>query len=360
MTAEVTVRASRIASEHVLLGLEAAARRIARALSVSDRDVPPSAALLRTIERDEGLLPRTAAELRRKLPDMSHRLRLALCAHRLAATRLRTEAAYGGPAELLADLRTAQASLEAAGAARVAFGEVQHLVWQVEAFGFHLTELEVRQHSERIAEAARELRRRPEEPSRALAEALATFRAMHEIQASVGPAGCRRFVVSFTRDARDVAAVHRLARAAVADRRFELDVVPLFETREDLERIAGTCEAIVELPPVRRRLARPGAVFEVMLGYSDSAKGSGVLAANVALYRAQVELAGGPSGGAWRSGSSTDGAARSAAEVVRRTGRCSDSPRARCAGGSSSPSRARSRSPGTARPCWRAATSSRS
>jgi phosphoenolpyruvate carboxylase len=290
VTAEVTGQAARVASEHVLLGLEAATRRIARALSVSDRDVPPSEALVRSIERDELLVPRAAAELRRKLPAMAHRLRLALCAHRIAATRMRTDAAYAGPSELLADLRTLQASLEAADAERLAFGEVQQLVWQVEAFGFHLVELEVRQHSAVVTAAARELRRRPAKPSRELGEALGAFRAMDEIQASLGPDACRRYVLSFTRGAADVAAVHRLARAAVPDRGFELDVVPLFESRADLERIVETCDAIVELPQVRRRLAREGAAFEVMLGYSDSAKEAGVLAANVALYRAQVEL----------------------------------------------------------------------
>jgi phosphoenolpyruvate carboxylase len=161
----------------------------------------------------------------------------------------------------------------------------------VEAFGFHLVELEVRQHSAILAGAIREQRRRPEDPSTELRELQATFRAMREIQRSLGPAACRRFVVSFTRAASDVAAVHRLARAAEPDRGFELDVVPLFESREDLDRIVEVCEEIVALAPVRRRLAREGAVFEVMLGYSDSAKGCGVLAANVALYRAQVELA---------------------------------------------------------------------
>ena len=96
--------------------------------------------------------------------------------------------------------------------------------------------------------------------------------------------------MSFTRDVADVKAVYDLARAAVKDRRFTLEVVPLFESREDLGRAVETCDAIAELAPVRRRLAREGAVFEVMLGYSDSAKGSGVLAANVELYRTQVDL----------------------------------------------------------------------
>jgi phosphoenolpyruvate carboxylase len=290
VNADVTRRAARIASEHVLMGLEAATRRIARALSVADRDVPPSRELLRSIDRDAKALPRVATELRSKLPGMAHRLKLGLCAHRLAATRMRADAAYEGPDGFLEDLRVVQRSLEAAGARRLAFGEVQHLVWQVEAFGFHLAQLEVREHAQVVGAAAAERRRRPEHPSRALQEALATFETMHEIQAAHGPAACRRFVLSFTRDAGDVKAVYDLARTAVRDRRFELDVVPLFETRDDLGRIVEVCDEIVDVPAVRKRLERSGNVFEVMLGYSDSAKGVGVLAANVALYRAQVEL----------------------------------------------------------------------
>jgi phosphoenolpyruvate carboxylase len=289
VNADVTRRAARIASEHVLLGLESATRRIARALSVADRDVTPSKELSRSIDLDAEALPRVAAELGSKLPGMAHRLKLGLCAHRLAATRTRADAAYDGPGAFLADLRTVQRSLEAAGAKRLAFGEIQHLVWQVEAFGFHLAQLEVREHAQLVATAAAE-RRRAGKPSRALQEMLSTFETMHEIQRAHGPAACRRFVLSFTRDAGDVKAVHALARAAVRDRAFEIDVVPLFETRDDLGRIVEVCDRIVELPAVRKRLDRTGKVFEVMLGYSDSAKGVGVLAANVALYRAQVEL----------------------------------------------------------------------
>lgn len=290
VSAETTVRASKVAAEHVLLGLETTARRIARAISVSDRDVPPSPELLRSVARQGDLMPGIASDLRRKLPGMSHRLLLGLCAHRIAATRQRSDAAYASPSELVSDLRTLQASLRAAGADRVAYGELQHLVWQVEAFGFHLVELEVRQHSAVVRAAAQELRRRPPSRSRDLDDTLAVFQAMQEIQGSLGPTACRRFVLSFTRDARDIADVHRLARAAVPDRGFELDVVPLFESRADLDGIVETCDAIADLAPVRRGLARAGAVFEVMLGYSDSAKEVGVLAANVGLYRAQVEL----------------------------------------------------------------------
>ena len=159
VNADVTRRAARVASEHVLMGLEAATRRIARALSVADRDVPPSRELVRSIDRDAKALPRVAAELRSKLPGMAHRLKLGLCAHRLGATRTRVDAAYDGPEKFLEDLRTVQRSLEAAGARRLAYGEVQHLVWQVEAFGFHLAELEVREHALVASAAAAEWRR---------------------------------------------------------------------------------------------------------------------------------------------------------------------------------------------------------
>ena len=63
-----------------------------------------------------------------------------------------------GLGEFLADLRLVQSSLAGAGAVRQAYGELQHLVWQAETFGFHLTGLEVRQHSRVHARALAELR----------------------------------------------------------------------------------------------------------------------------------------------------------------------------------------------------------
>src|SRR6266567_8728848 len=56
------------------------------------------------------------------------------------------------------DLRAVQDSLAAANAPRLAYGELQHLRWQVETFGFHLAELEVRQHSAVHEQALAEVR----------------------------------------------------------------------------------------------------------------------------------------------------------------------------------------------------------
>ena len=67
VTAEVTRAAMAIQSDHVLRGLEAASRRIARTLSVSEKDVPPSRALRRALDRDADALPAVARELGRML-----------------------------------------------------------------------------------------------------------------------------------------------------------------------------------------------------------------------------------------------------------------------------------------------------
>ena len=98
-------------------------------------------------------------------------------------------------------------------------------------------------------------------------------------------------MVSFSRTAADLAAVRALSRLAVPDGSLELDVVPLFESRADLERAGDVLDEYLALPGAAAWLERQGRRLEVMLGYSDSAKDAGFLAANLALYRAQGGLA---------------------------------------------------------------------
>jgi phosphoenolpyruvate carboxylase len=112
---------------------------------------------------------------------------------------------------------------------------------------------------------------------------------MAAIQRRYGVDACRRYVVSFARGAGDVAAVHELAGHLDGEPPV-LDVVPLFETGDDLRRATATLDGVVELAPVRRRLEATGGRVEVMLGYSDSAKEAGPVFATLALFDAQAEL----------------------------------------------------------------------
>ncbi|HEY4027556.1 MAG TPA: phosphoenolpyruvate carboxylase [Candidatus Dormibacteraeota bacterium] len=290
VTAEVTGEAMRVQRDQVLRALETVATRVGRELTVDAGTTPPSPELERQLAAARASGPERMTGIEERSPGEPHRQFLLHVADRIRATRTREpELAYQGPGDLLADLRTAQGSLAGAGATRLAYGELQYLVWQVETFGFHLAELEVRQHSQVHARALREVRDGGL-PSPETEEVLATLRTMAALQRQYGVDVCHRYVISFAQSAEDVAAVYELAARAEQDPPV-LDVVPLFETGQDLRRATAILDGMVELPPVRRRLAETGGRLEVMLGYSDSAKESGPVFATLGLFDAQAELA---------------------------------------------------------------------
>jgi phosphoenolpyruvate carboxylase len=316
VTAQVTRETATIQADHVLRALENATTRIGRALTAHEATTPPSAGLRRALAAAAAAHPELLAETAARSPQEPYRTYLLYAAARLGATRMRhADLAYRGPAEFLADLRVVQESLAAAGAARQAFGDLQNLIWQAETFGFHLAGLEVRQHSEVHARVLRELRAAGPpgaEPgldaggppgldiggrpgggwSAEAQEVLATFRAVGWIQDRFGVDACRRYVVSFTRSADDIAAVYELASYAVAGGRIPvLDVVPLFESAVDLANAPAVLTGMVALAPVAERLAATGRRLEAMLGYSDSAKELGPASATLRLFDAQARLA---------------------------------------------------------------------
>ncbi|WP_100813685.1 phosphoenolpyruvate carboxylase [Microbacterium lacus] len=293
VTAKVTRKAAAIASEHVLLGLERTASRVGRSLTLDAETTPPSPALVALWNRLRAADEDAAADIAKRSPNEPHRRILLLLARRIAATRTRdADLAFRDPDELLADLRVVQDSLVAASAERHAFGGLQQLIWQVETYGFHLAELEVRQHSQVHRKALEEL-----EAGGALSdtteEVLEVFRAVAFVQERFGPRAAGRYIVSFTQSAEDLANVRRLARFAVGPDASGpvLDVIPLFETFADLQAAPKILAEIVTHPDFAARLDETGRRLEVMLGYSDSSKDVGPVAANLALYEAQAAIA---------------------------------------------------------------------
>ncbi|MER7543668.1 phosphoenolpyruvate carboxylase [Spirillospora sp. NPDC127506] len=290
VTAQVTRDAIMIQAEHVLRALENACARIGRELTVHEITTPASGELLDVLAAARTAHPRLIAEIGKRSPGEPHRQVLLHAAARIAATRERdADLAYASPDELLADLRAVQDSLAAAGAVRQAYGRVQQLIWQVETFGFHLAELEIRQHSELHEQALEEVRAGGPR-SEMTEEILETLRVVAWIQGRFGVRACHRYIVSFTRSAEDVANVHALAES-LGDGAPVLDVIPLFETGEDLERAPSVLDGMLEIPAVQRRLDETGRRMEVMLGYSDSAKQLGPTTATLRLYDAQEALA---------------------------------------------------------------------
>lgn len=233
--------------------------------------------------------------------------------------------AYHSPDELLADLRLIQNSLRANKAADVADeGRLPHLIRQVEAFGFHLATLDVRQHSDEHAKAMDELLAtagllQPEEykaldedakiallsaqlaerrpllyPDAKLSEdahrVFDVFRVIRRARRELGEATIRAYIISMTHGVSDLLEVLLFCKEAGLDLG-ELDVVPLFETIEDLHGSADLMGALLRNEAYRKHLEARGGKQEIMLGYSDSSKDGGYLAANWALQSTLADLA---------------------------------------------------------------------
>jgi phosphoenolpyruvate carboxylase len=311
VTAEITERTVRIQADHVLHGYEAVAARLMQTVSAATTGDRVPRAIATRLARDAEELPETDRQLRRRFPDEPYRQRFGFIAERLRRTRvaLTHDAGprtghYPDAAALETELAELAEALVADGLGRVAWGEVAELRWQVATFGFHLASLEVRQHSavHRAAlEALREAVAAGSEPDLglevaagvALGEVLATFRAIGAIQARFGEAACHRFVVSFTATAGDVTDVLDLLHLATGVEPGHgppLDVVPLFESSEALASAGPILATLLAEPGYRQHLRARGDRQEVMLGYSDSNKESGFLAAAWALHGAQASL----------------------------------------------------------------------
>ncbi len=232
-------------------------RRAARSSSVS-------AELDASIAADEQALPEAAAALARSDEREAYRKKLAFIRWRLEHD------AYRDPSELLADLGVIARSLEANRGHRIAAGQLARLQRRVELFGFHLAKLDVRLHASEV--------HNPD------ARTLEVFRAIETARARHGAQALDTVIVSATADANDVLAVLDLTDEPVS-------VVPLFETISDLARAPDTLAAMLSDPRFAGRVAERGNRLEVMVGYSDSGKDGGYLAAQWAIYRTQEALA---------------------------------------------------------------------
>ena len=186
-------------------------------------------------------------------------------------------------------------SLAACGAVRAAYGPVQTIIWQVESFGFHMVEMEFRQHSVVHARALKDIHENGihGDLQPMTREVIDTFRAIGSIQKRYGKKMAHRYIISFTKSAQHVADVFELAHLSFAHEEDvpELDVIPLFEQLEDLEGCVDVLDQMLTLPVVQKRLAQTNRRMEVMLGYSDSSKDAGPTTAMLALHSAQERIA---------------------------------------------------------------------
>jgi phosphoenolpyruvate carboxylase len=296
VTADVTRATLRIQADHVLRGYRNVVDRLQQTIAIADDRADIPAEFAGEITRWLRPFPDLRADLERRFPGQPYRQAFGAIGERLDRTRRRLTGSrgpraqgYGSRDELLADLRTLADALRAHGADRVAWGEIQNLAWQVETFGFHLAALEIRQHADVHRGALDSIR--SGEPDSAAREALTTIRTVRDLHAAFGPEAVPRYVVSFTRSPADVVAVLELDALASPDAGpLEMDLLPLLESRDALTDAGALLRALITDPTYRPHLERRGMRQEVMLGYSDSNKEVGYLAAAWSLYHAQEQL----------------------------------------------------------------------
>jgi phosphoenolpyruvate carboxylase len=292
-------------------------RSLARDLSQSTRLTVVSPELAASIRQDESELEDYAATLNPGTTEEPYRRKLSFIWERLGATLEGDRGAYRRPEELSADLDLLDASLRAHHGRAVADGDLMRLHRQVRAFGFMGARLDVRQHRSLVRAAANEVfdrlgggRHQREAatlkpPPISLVAArwsadagnlLATLATMAEAQ-RVEPGAVHTLIVSMAQDADDVldalflaglAGLHDLSAEAPTSK---VDIVPLFEQLEALERAPLTVDALLSDPVYARQLDGRGGIQEVMLGYSDSNKEVGYLCAAWALDRAHESIA---------------------------------------------------------------------
>jgi phosphoenolpyruvate carboxylase len=331
VTPEVTIAAARHASYVILGRYHGAVLALVQRLSISAQIAPASAALRESLEVDRAVLPEVWEANRRRNDDEPVRFKLTFMAARLEATRrvlaardagraVHEPAAYAGPHAFEADLRLVRDALRGAGAVEASRTAVDPLLASVHAHGFHGFRHDVRDHADMhaaaVADLAAQLGMEPLDGDALRAElrgrrplaspelpvapetrrVLDTFRAIRVVQDEIGPAAASTYIVSMATCAEDLLRVLVLAREAGLvdlageEPRSRLDVVPLFETLDDLQRGPGVMRALFADDVYRRQLEARGRRQEVMIGYSDSGKDAGILASSWGLYRAQEEL----------------------------------------------------------------------
>lgn len=233
---------------------------------------------------------------------------------------------YASPQALMADLDTVSTSLRTFGAGLLADGRLQQLRHALAVFGFHLAPLDLRQNSDvheavvadllRAARVESDYLSLPEsgrvscllselQTPRPLFSAfvdydpltlkeLAIFREAGLAHRQFGAECIPTSIISKAASVSDMLEVVVMLRESglcdVTSGRLSLNIVPLFETIDDLRNAPGILNDLLSLPLYRDMLASRDGWQEIMLGYSDSNKDGGFLTSTWELYRAEMQL----------------------------------------------------------------------
>jgi phosphoenolpyruvate carboxylase len=305
--------------------------RIGRRLSLTERLIEVDDELMALAEASPDRAPSRADEpYRRALIGIYARLAATSqgLGHVIRQRRpVGSAAPYADSMEFVRELDIVIHSLKQHKAALLARGDLRHVRRGAEVFGFHLAPLDMRQHSniheqvvaelfdygaqrrgysdlpeaERVQwllaeiSSPRPLRSPYLEYSDLVQSELAILQTAADIHCRFGAAALPNYIISKTDGVSDLLEIALLLKEVgllhVGEKpHLHLNIIPLFETIADLRGCGKVMDELFSLPYYRKLLASRQNVQEVMLGYSDSNKDGGFLAANWELYKAETEL----------------------------------------------------------------------
>ncbi len=331
---ETAIVALRLQRQLILDRYEREVRDLANRLSVSQSQAGSASALSQSLARDRQTFPALLEPLAQRYPGEAYRLKLRAMAERLRRARLapdlpkaEREGEYEQAEDFARDLNLVAEGLVGDGAADLARELIGPLRTRLAVFGFYLVGLEVRQHSARHAEAVAELLASAGEPGyellgesarqavllrwlegdRSLAatsltpasrDVVDTFLVMADAQRHMGRRACDTYIISMAAEPSDLLEVLLLAKQAGLVRALpagglvsDIRVAPIFEQIEALRRAPAVMATALGMPYYHAFVSACGDEQQILLGYSDSNKDGGYVAANWELFRAHRELA---------------------------------------------------------------------
>ncbi|MBS1976300.1 MAG: phosphoenolpyruvate carboxylase [Bacteroidetes bacterium] len=226
---------------------------------------------------------------------------------------------YTHPDQLLLDLESAR-TLIVQKHDSLFVDLLEKFIVKVRAFGFHFASLDIRQDGRKLETVLRAVLKASGEEANVFSpsqdhdkvtallaanpnmsafkpedefvnETLASIRAIGTIQQQNGEQGCHRYIISNCQSAFHIMEVFQLSRWMLEkDGALTLDIVPLFETIDDLAHARSVMEEVYQIPAYREHLARRSNKQTIMLGFSDGTKDGGYLRANWSIFRAKESL----------------------------------------------------------------------
>jgi phosphoenolpyruvate carboxylase len=287
-----------------------------RKFSQSTDYIAVSKKFLDSLEIDKKNFPDQARELERYEGAEIYRKKFSFIHYKLECVLTGKKGKYKNADGFIDDLLVIQESLQKNLGSSSCDGDLRRLIVQAKAFRFFLARLDFRDHATKVHKTIEELlgpeglqkdvllnkitsshTRKATASSPEAKDILAQFKTFRQLKEFFDADIVGAYILSMTQTSVDMLALLYLAKhedlVHVAHKKVKkasIGVVPLFETIQALENCHEMMEELFAIPIYRSYLKTRGDVQEIMLGYSDSSKDGGYLAANWHLYLAQQNL----------------------------------------------------------------------